>query len=120
VTQRRTSKAPIDKGGWSILHTWGPAGLMGTPLSNQFMRGLGPSGFPGWAADDKIEQMIHLWVVAPTEAERNAITDGIQVRAFETVPMVPLGQFQVHTAFASNIVGHTKFDGALFWNLRRV
>ena len=119
VTQRRTSKAPIEKGGWSILHTWGPPGVMGTPLANQFMRGLGASGFPGWAADDTIEQMIHQWVLAPNAAARNALTDAIQARAFETVPMIPLGLFQIHTAFAKDVVGHTKFDGALFWNLRR-
>jgi peptide/nickel transport system substrate-binding protein len=119
VTQRRTSKAPIDKGGWSILHTWGPPSVMGTPLANQFMRGLGASGFPGWAADDVIEQMIRQWVLAPDAASRNALTDAIQARAFETVPMIPLGLFQIHTAFAKTIVGHTKFDGALFWNLRR-
>jgi peptide/nickel transport system substrate-binding protein len=119
VTQRRTSKAPIDKGGWSILHTWGPPNVMGTPLANQFVRGLGASGFPGWAADDRIEQMIGQWVLAPNAAARNALTDAIQARAFETVPMIPLGLFQIHTAFAKPIVGHTKFDGALFWNLRR-
>jgi peptide/nickel transport system substrate-binding protein len=119
VTQRRTSKAPIEKGGWSILHTWGPASVMGTPLANQFMRGLGATGFPGWAADDKIEQLIRQWVLASTTAERNALTDAIQARAFETVPMIPLGQFQIHTAFAKDVVGHTRFDGALFWNLRR-
>jgi peptide/nickel transport system substrate-binding protein len=92
---------------------------MGTPLANQFMRGLGATGFPGWAADDKIEQLIRQWVLASTTAERNALTDAIQARAFETVPMIPLGQFQIHTAFAKDVVGHTRFDGALFWNLRR-
>jgi peptide/nickel transport system substrate-binding protein len=84
VTQRRTSKAPIEKGGWSILHTWGPASVMGTPLANQFMRGLGATGFPGWAADETIEQLIRQWVLASTTAERNALTDAIQARAFET------------------------------------
>jgi peptide/nickel transport system substrate-binding protein len=119
VTQRRTSKAPIDKGGWSILHTWGPASIMGTPIANQFIRGLGASGFPGWVVDDTIEQMIRQWVLAADTTERNALSDAIQARAFETVPMIPLGQFQIHTAFARNLVGHTRFDGALFWNLRR-
>jgi hypothetical protein len=47
------------------------------------------------------------------------LTDAIQVRAFETVPMIPLGHFQIHTAFVKNITGHTRWDGALSWNLRR-
>jgi len=119
VTKRRTSKDPIEKGGWSILHTWGPANVMGTPLANHFIRGLGSTGFPGWAADDRIEQMIRHWVLALDGAERNALTDAIQIRAFETVPMIPLGQFQIHTAFAKDLVGHTRFNGSLFWKLRR-
>jgi peptide/nickel transport system substrate-binding protein len=71
VTQRRTSKGPIEQGGWSILHTWRPASVKGTPLGNQFMRDLGATGFPGWAADDRIEQMIRQWVLAPDAIERN-------------------------------------------------
>jgi hypothetical protein len=47
------------------------------------------------------------------------LSDAIQARAFETVPAIPLGLFQIHTAFAKSVVGHTRFDGALFWNLRR-
>jgi peptide/nickel transport system substrate-binding protein len=94
--------------------------VMGTPVGNQFMRGLGRTGFPGWAADDVIEQLIRQWVLAQTPGERNAMADAIQARAFETVPMVPLGQFQIHTAFVRSVVGHIRFDGALFWNLRRV
>jgi peptide/nickel transport system substrate-binding protein len=119
VTKRRNSKESIDKGGWSILHTWAPTSVMGTPLSNPFIRGLGTTGFPGWAADDRIEQLIRQWVLMPNETERSALTDVIQARAFETVPMIPLGQFRIHTAFLKDIVGHTKFNGALFWNLRR-
>ena len=119
VAQRRTSKAPIDKGGWSILHTWRPSSLMGTPLTNPFIRGLGETGYRGWSTDDTIEQMIRQWVLAPNEAVRNTLSDAIQARAFETVPAIPLGLFQIHTAFAKSVVGHTRFDGALFWNLRR-
>jgi peptide/nickel transport system substrate-binding protein len=120
VTKRRNSKEPLEKGGWSILHTWAPTSVMGTPLSNPFIRGLGATGFPGWAADDRIEQLIREWVLVPNESERNALTDVIQARAFETVPMIPLGQFRIHTAFARDVAGHTKFNGALFWNLRRI
>ena len=110
----------MKKGGWSILHTWGPASVTGTPFANQFMRGLGATGFAGWAADERIEQMIREWVLAPDTAARNALTGAIQARAFETVLKILLWQFQIHTAFAKNNVGHTRFDGALFWNPRRV
>ena len=63
--------------------------------------------------------MIRQWVLAPNEDVRNTLSDAIQARAFETVPAIPLGLFQIHTAFAKIVVGHTRFDGALFWNLRR-
>jgi len=119
VTARRTSKEPIDKGGWSILHTWGPASVMGTPIANQFIRGLGMGGFPGWPADDTIEQLTRDWLLAKTPEERNMVADNIQRRAFEMLPMIPLGQFQIRSAF-NKLTGHIAAgDGAYFWNLRR-
>ena len=44
----------------------------------------------------------------------------IHARAFETVPAVPLGQFQIRTAYRKNLTGLIEATGAFPWNIRRV
>jgi peptide/nickel transport system substrate-binding protein len=48
VTQRRASKEPIEKGVWSILHTWAPSNVISTVVEHPFLRGLGSTGWFGW------------------------------------------------------------------------
>ncbi len=48
VTQRRASKEPPEKGGWSLLHTWFPSNIAMTPVEQFFIRGLGQTGWFGW------------------------------------------------------------------------
>jgi len=48
LTQRRASREPVEKGGWSIVHTWAPSVIIGDPVQQFFARGLGASGWFGW------------------------------------------------------------------------
>jgi peptide/nickel transport system substrate-binding protein len=120
VVQRRASKEPIDKGGWNILHTWAPSNVISTPVEQLFVRGLGQSGWFGWYGDEETEKLTQEWLLAPDTATAHAKADAIQRRAFENVPTVPLGQFQIRTARRKNIVGQIEASGALMWNIRRV
>ncbi len=120
VNQRRNSREPVDKGGWSILHTWGSTTTIGTPVSQFFMRGLGDSGWAGWFKDEQIEALTDQWLLAGTEQERALVADRLQARAFETVPSVPLGQFQIRTALRRSLTGRIEATGAFPWNIRRV
>jgi len=120
VTQRRASKEPPEKGGWNILHTWAPSVVIGDPVQQWFARGLGPTGWFGWYKDDEIEKLSRDWLLAGDQATRDAAADAFQRRAFENVPFVPLGQFQIRTAYRKNLVGQIEATGAYFWNIRRV
>lgn len=119
VTQRRASKEPVDKGGWSVLHTWGSTTTIGNPVSQFFMRGLGDKGWFGWFRDDRIEQLTEQWLLAPSDKERATIADEIQTQAFTTLPSVPLGQFRIRTGLRRDLLGHIEAAGALPWNIRR-
>jgi peptide/nickel transport system substrate-binding protein len=119
VTQRRASKEPSDKGGWSILHTWAPSIVIGDPVQQWFARGLGPTGWFGWYKDEEIEKIATDWLLAQSTAEQDAAADAFQKRAFENVPFVPVGQFQIRTAYRKNLIGQIEATGAYFWNIRR-
>ena len=120
VTQRRASKEPVEKGGWSLLHTWFPTNLAMTPVQQLFIRGLGQTGWFGWYGDPEIEQLVQEWLLAPDPAAAQAAADKVQARAFDQVPYVPSGQFQIRTARRKNIQGQIEAGGAFFWNICRV
>ena len=43
VVQRRVSREPVEKGGWSVIHTWAPSTIRYTPVEHSQIRGLGPT-----------------------------------------------------------------------------
>ena len=62
---RRASKAPIDKGGWNIFHTWTAAPDLLSPALNGPLRANGGKAWFGWPDDPKLESLIGEWFKAP-------------------------------------------------------
>jgi len=120
VVQRRVSREPVEKGGWSILHTWAPSTIRYTPVEHSQIRGLGPTAWFGWYKDETMEVLTRRFVEAPTAEERDATVLEIHKRAFEMVPCIPLGTFQIRTAYRKNLTGVIEATGPYFWNVRRV
>jgi peptide/nickel transport system substrate-binding protein len=120
LTQRRASKEPVEKGGWSIFHTWAPSQIISTPVEHFPMRGLGATGWAGWYDDKDMEQLTRDWTAAETAAEQVRLAAAIQARAFEQVPYVLCGQFQIRTATRKYLTGLVTGGAAYMWNLRRV
>lgn len=119
LVARRVSKEPAEKGGWSIFHTWAPSSILGTPVEHLAVRGLGLKGWAGWFTDDKIEELTAGWTVATTDAARTAAAEAVQARAFETLPFILCGQFQIRTAYRKYLTGIVEGGAAYMWNVRR-
>ena len=58
---RRASKEPVEKGGWSIFHTWLVGPDMVTPALNAALRGTGDKAWFGWPTDAKLEELRDAW-----------------------------------------------------------
>ena len=119
VDQRRNSREPVAKGGWSLFHTTWKSRSIANPALNNNIRGQGKSGWFGWFDDPAIEQMTADWLNASTDSEQQRLFDSIQQEAFAKVPSVPLGQFVQKTAFRSDIAGVLPGPAAFPWNVRR-
>jgi peptide/nickel transport system substrate-binding protein len=119
VVQRRTSREPLEKGGWSMFPAGYPAGEYRDPVFATNIRGNGKDAWFGWPDDPKIEAMRDAWMDSNDEAERKKLDREIQARAFETVPFIPLGQYLPPTAWRANIT--TPLTGAVpvFWNISK-
>jgi len=119
VVQRRASKEPPERGGWSIFHTWWPGVSIINPAVNATLRGQGDRGWFGWYDNPRVEAAASQWLLAETEAEQKRLADVIQRESFEQVPILPLGQFFISTAYRSGLSGFVQGSGAYPWNVRR-
>jgi peptide/nickel transport system substrate-binding protein len=116
---RRAVKEPIDKGGWSIFHTWLVGPDMVNPAVNFPIRGTGDKAWFGWPTDAKMEELRETWFNAADAASSKKAADAVQARAFEFVPIIPTGQFILPTAYRSNISGLIIAPINLLWNVEK-
>ena len=116
---RRASKDPIEKGGWSIFHTWLVGPDMVNPAVNFPIRGTGASAWFGWPTDKKIEELREAWFNASDAAASKKAAEAVQRRAFEFVPIIPTAQFILPTAYRTNLSGVIIAPVTFMWNVEK-
>jgi peptide/nickel transport system substrate-binding protein len=118
VVQRRASREPPERGGWSLFFTvW--AGLdMVNPAVHQSLRGHGDAAWFGWPRIPRLEELRQAWFDAADERAQQAVARQIQEVALQEVPYLPLGQYFQATAYRRTLTGVLK-GPPLFWNVQR-
>lgn len=117
---RRASKAPIDKGGWNIFHTWSAAPDNLSPALIAALRGNGAKAWFGWPDDPKVEQLISDWFKAPDLDAQKKLAADIQVEAYTNeIPYISTGQFVIPTAYRKNIDGIIISPVVFMWNVEK-
>jgi peptide/nickel transport system substrate-binding protein len=117
---RRTSKAPIDKGGWNIFHTWIAAPDIASPAVNAALRANDGKAWFGWPDDPKLEGLIGEWFKAPDLAGQKRLAAAIQTEAYEgDIPYVPTGQFVIPTAYRRDLSGIIIAPVVFMWNVAK-
>ena len=119
VTQRRTSKEPLDKGGWSLFPSGFPAVDFGNPVLATGLRTNGKDAWIGWPENAKLEALRDAWIDSTDPAEQKRISADIQRECFDYVPYIPLGQFIAATAYRSNLTGLLRGPVPVFWNIEK-
>jgi peptide/nickel transport system substrate-binding protein len=119
VVQRRPSKAPLDKGGWSMFPAGAPGPEYVDPLLANTLRSNGAKAWFGWPDDPVLEAAYDAWIDAPDAAERRKQAIAFQAAAFASVPSIPLGQYLPHAAWRSNVTGLVKGSAPVFWGARK-
>jgi len=110
----RNRKEPPDKGGWNLIHTWWSAAEV---ISPPVHFGLSAAWY-GWHNIPQLDKLIAAWLRAADQPKRKAIADEIQKVAFDEVPYVPWGEWDIPTAFRKDVQGILKFTAPVFWNVR--
>ena len=118
VVQRRASREPADRGGWSVFFTFWAGVDMFNPGVHQSLRGHGQQAWFGWPTAPRLEELRQQWFEAPDLETQQRIAADMQRQAFQDVPYLPLGQYFQATAYRRGITGVLK-GLPLFWNVQR-
>jgi peptide/nickel transport system substrate-binding protein len=120
VVTRRASKKPVAEGGWNVFCTDFTGAEMLNPWLNPPLPANGDKAWFGWPKDDQIEQLRIEWLKAADSEARQEVAVKIQLRAFETVPYVPTGQWSPKTAYRKNVKGVINAPALFMWNVEKV
>ncbi len=118
VIQRRASKEPVEKGGWSVFFTSFFGLDQFTPATHLGLRANGAAGWFGWCSSPPLEALREEWLRAPNLAAQQAIAAKIQEQAFQDVPYLPLGEYLIPTATRKEVTGVLR-GLPLFWGLQK-
>ena len=119
VVQRRASREPVEKGGWSVVHTTASGSDLAVPTIHLFLRANGPAAWFGWPQDDRIEALRAAWLDAKDEAESKRIGAALNARAMEVLPYIPLGFYWQPSAWRRNVTGVFRAPATVFWNMEK-
>ncbi len=118
VLSRRTSREPVERGGWSCFVSFGGGADFASPAGHLGLRGNGTQGWIGWPDSPELERLRGEWFDAPDLAAQQAIARRIQAQAMRDIPMIPLGQYFLATAHRRNVTGILP-GLPVFWNVRK-
>ncbi len=119
LVQRRTSREPVERGGWSIFHTTASGEALSMPPVHLFLRSSGQNAWFGWPDDPEIERLSAAWLEAEDAAEGRRIAGAINAQAMRSLPYVPLGFYWQPSAWRSNLRGVFRSPATVFWNIAK-
>ncbi|WP_159992558.1 ABC transporter substrate-binding protein [Roseomonas sp. 18066] len=118
VVQRRTSREPVDKGGWSMLFTSFSSFDFVDPSCHFPLRGNGAQAWVGWPEVPRLEQLRDEWFLAPDMAAQKKIAEDMQRVVMDELPYIPVGAYKSLTAVNRSL--KDRVGGfAIMWNIKR-
>jgi peptide/nickel transport system substrate-binding protein len=119
VVQRNLKPFVPGQSSWHVYHSAWDGLDQWDPAVNTSLRANGKaSGRPGVLDSPKIEALRDAWLAAPDLTEQKRLAREIQLRAFEDVPYIPIGQSFAPTAYRKELSGLLS-GYPLFWSVRR-
>jgi peptide/nickel transport system substrate-binding protein len=117
---RRLVQGPVGEGGWNIAHTT----LTGPETANPAVSVALDSSrtgaaWWGWPKDAEVERLRDLYAREPDPARQKQIAEQVQIRAYDQVVYLPLGEFQNVTGARANLVGLLDAPPTLLYNIEK-
>lgn len=119
VAQRRLSKEPVERGGWSMVPiVWNGVDLV-NPLANPGVAYNCATNYSGWYCDPQQTALLHALAAAPTAEQRRALAEQLQAAFHANGNYLLGGQFSAPAAYRADLQGLVAFPIPVFWNVSR-
>ena len=118
VVQRRSSMEPVEKGGWSVFHTFGSSASFSSPATHTLITGRGKKGWFGWWDNAEARSLTEQWLTAPDAAGQDKAAKALSHVAMTDVGATLVGQWYGKTAFRRSITGVLQGVSPYPWNVR--
>jgi len=117
---RRLVQGPVAEGGWNVGHTT----LTGPEVANPAVSvALDSSGtgaaWWGWPKDEEVERLRAAYSRETDPAKQKQLAEQVQVRAYDQVVYLPLGEFQTVTASRTSLTGLLDAPPTLLYNIEK-
>jgi len=122
LSTRQQRKEPPGAGspGWNVYVTAAPGMLFFNPLTNfALATPCDGKNWNGWACDEELEKRRLAFANAADVAAKKAAIEAIQVRYYESIPFVNVGQFQWPKVWRKSISDVAPGPDIVFWNLKK-
>jgi peptide/nickel transport system substrate-binding protein len=116
---RRLNQGPVSERGWNIAHTTLSAPEVWNPIASAPLLASGLDAWWGWPKDDEIERLRAAFARESDLARQKQVAEAIQVRAYEDVLYLPLGQIKVASAAHNRLSGVLPAPMPVFWNIEK-
>jgi peptide/nickel transport system substrate-binding protein len=118
LLQRRASKEPPDRGGWSVFVTNTTVTGIANPLINNFVKNCDQAWY-GWPCDRRIVDLVRQWTLASDPDKRKGLIDELQRVHLENVTYVPLGMYRPAIIYRKELSGIIPAPAIFYWNIRK-
>ncbi|MDJ0388564.1 ABC transporter substrate-binding protein [Roseomonas sp. E05] len=116
--QRRSSREPVEKGGWSVFPSMVSGLNILNPAVTSVARANGLKGWYGWPTSAEAERLRDAWMEERDPAAQKKLAEQMQAQAWEDATFLPTGQIFQPMAWRHDSDG--VLDGFVkFWNVRR-
>jgi peptide/nickel transport system substrate-binding protein len=119
MIRRRASKDAPEKGGWNVFHTQFQGVDIISPASHQYITAGCEKAPPGWPCDKQLEELRQAFLKETNPAKQKEIATKMQVRAYEFVPYIAVGQWKQPVAYRSSLSGVLESAATVFWNIEK-
>ena len=117
--QRRASREPVERGGWSVFTTTGAAIGPGHPRRQPPHARPGAPGLVSAGGPvPRPSGLTQAWLDAPDEPGRTAIAARLNRLGLDEVASIPLGQVYARTAHRRRFTGIAPGIAPYFWGVR--
>jgi peptide/nickel transport system substrate-binding protein len=116
---RRGKKESVADGGWNLFCSIEGGPDPAVPVLNYWFNSTCGASAQGWPCDKQLEDLSTAYSLERDPVKRRQIVDQIQMRAYEYLPQILLGQYIQPIITRANIEGVLPASQAVYWNIRK-